>query len=386
MLVSAPSPRGDEGSELLRCTGGNQWGEWLGMSWRAWGRRSETREEGTGRVVQHTLSGASRDCISRPSYALIQIRCGTRIGAEFSWPHGTGQAIQRKRFEPVDTAFTRSGYRDLTTCGDSYREQFAFSDAAWGWYLGEARGWQRTVTVKRYTSPDPRTGQVPADEVVGMTADYAISARQVRWTQSCSHGIEEGWTQRNFSADGCRDAPGTSRWTCGPEVRRPLTLDGLPMGPSTPVELMNDGQKRSVAGTVPRPTGDLRGVRDHRARFQFVDGTPYRKGATAAESNQHFQSSPAMDTTYDGWNLHGSGDQAKVTMQWHKAGFPEHNWRGRFEFYFTADFLHHRRVIDGIDWATGQVTSRTEAVWAPGTGSCSTPETNVAVLRARLSN
>jgi len=368
-----------------RCAGSNTWGKYLGLKATRTGRVAISGTQASG-TWKYYMESATIECVSAPAWKIVQRRCGTQVGADVKWPIGDERAVTTTKFAPKKTPFAKSGYKNLAQCDTSFVASFEFQKPDWGVYRATATGKQRTLTVRVFTEKHAKSGKIPPTEIIGMTGDQAITANRVSWTQSCSNGHEEGeHPGRDFTAQGCLDKPSESRWTCGPALKTPPTVSGI--SNSKPIDIFHDAKKRPVVWNQPKPSGDLNSITGKNVTLGYVDGSPMRAGSSQAAEDQHFLAVPAFGTKVSGWAA-GSKKAGKTEFvtQFFKAGMPKDNFEANTTFRFSAKFKHVRTVVAAVDFATGRLVFKTRTTWETVSAKCVSPTTNLAIVRARLSN
>ena len=383
----APFPRASGSkSKTLRCSGSNQWGKYLGLRWSAWGHTTSNGREGVGSYRYYYMDGAAGECQSAPAWRIETRRCITRVSGDVTWAYRRtdGKQVTTKDLGTSYTAFEKSGHKDLSKCSATFTKNFTFSDAPWGIYKGRAVAYERIMTIRKYVTPDARTGKIAPSVVLSVSGERKVNPVTAYWTQSCAKGVETGKKDRDFSANGCKPKGSTSEWRCVlPSTAYPYVADVRNNGV---IDVFHDAKKQPLEWrTLPKPTGDVRAITGKRVRLDYVQGSPFRRGAAANAANQHFLTIPALGSWQSGWEADGASGRTKYVGQFFKAGLPGQNLILRPLYAFTAEFKHEYAVVSGIR-SDGSLVFRTKTRWAKSTASCPGIPTNLAIQRARITN
>lgn len=383
----APFPRASGSkSKTLRCSGSNQWGRYLGLRWSAWGHTTSSGREGVGSYRYYYMDGATGSCIDAPHYVIETRRCVTRVSGDVTWAYRRtdGKPVTTKNLGTTYTAFEKSGHKDLSKCSSTFTKGFSFSDEPWGQYRGRAVAYERVLTLKRFTTDHARTGKRPPTEIISVSGERRVNPVELWWSQSCSHGVEMGRKSRDFTANGCKPKGSTSEWKCVLPTTAYPYIAGVRN--SAVIDVFHDAKKQPLEWrTLPKPTGDVRGITGKRVRLDYVKGSPFRQGAAVNASNQHFLTIPAMGSWRSGWEADGSAGKTRYVGQFFKAGLPGRNLVLRPLYAFTGEFKHEYAVVSGIR-SDGSLVFTTRTKWAESTASCPGVPTNLAIQRARITN
>lgn len=383
----APFPRASGSkTKALRCSGSNQWGKYLGLRWSAWGHTTSGGREGVGSYRYYFMDGAAGECQSAPAWRIETRRCITRVSGDVTWAYRRtdGKQVATKDLGTSYTAFEKTGHRDLSKCSAAFTKGFSFDDVVWGQYKGRAFAYERIMTIRRYVTPHARTGKIPPSVVLSVSGERQVNPVTVWWTQTCK-GLEIGKKDdRDFTGNGCVPKGSTSEWKCVlPSTAYPYVAG---VRNSRAIDVFHDAKKQPLEWrTLPKPTGDVRGITGKRVRLDYVKGTPFREAAAVNASNQHFLTVPALGSWRSGWLADGSAGKTKYVGQFFKAGLPGQNLVLRPLYAFTAEFKHEYAVVSGIR-SDGSLVFTTKTRWAASTASCPGVPTNLAIQRARISN
>ncbi|MGV8845808.1 MAG: hypothetical protein ACOH1Y_11540 [Propionicimonas sp.] len=333
-------------------------------------------DENGGSPKVSRQDSASYSCIDPPHYDDQDWKCADTVGATADGPYNNPEVPASRFFSagPTPSPFKASGQKSLALCGVAFNQSFVVAMKELGQYKLTATGMQVPCTVRHYTTPNAKTGVIPADFIVSCGAPYPYSVQSVKAQVWCS-GYSLDWSgNHSFLQDECKEVPG--RWTCGPTITAAPKFSGVTV-PATGIGVLGDGAKRPTKWAGPTLSGQMRSVRLKQSKL-FVDpgSTPYRAGQSVNGSTQPFVADPYLNSWLTGWT--------KIwNIGFQEASMPTKTWQATPSWLFKADFATTTISRVTINWTTGAVAATTTTTWVPGTGQCDGTPFVASVNRAR---
>ncbi len=406
LQAGATPVRAGSPSPTVRCSGGNEWGNYLGMKWSSTtiGYRDYDPGGGTGNpadnVMRYSLVEWGSSCIDAPHFYRTTVRCPWALRAESYGPvSNPAQDPKTKDLGTKKLAFQSNQVR--SNCNGYYTKNFSFNGNAWGKWKLSGFGTAKDCTFKVYTTANARTGRVPAEVREWCSDVKTVSDPVVKFQLWCRMGDREvlNWTQpagRTYTAADCEDGdtkPDSGMWTCGLNDPVPW-VNGVKN--DVPIEVLRNGATTRIQWRKqPTLSGNAikaGSVTGRKVDFTLnVDGsTPLRNGLGLDDAKQPFKTTPKLTAgPKAGWTGAGTNTNSSYTQldaNFYKAGTPGKNWRARATWHFTASFRAQKVTTIEFDMAAPDVDFTFADSWYNASATCLSNWSNIPVIKVRLTN
>jgi hypothetical protein len=277
------------------------------------------------------------------------------------------------------------GVRTIEACQNSATDVYISGGSPeYGRYSAAARTRVQFANIKHYTTADPRTGAVPADEIHSVGAISTINPAAARWQSTCA-GFSEGWSG-NFAFNQTECGPNQNQH---PQLYQ-CTIDGdanpLVNGTRTNnATIFRDGEMNTIAWSRPSITGTANGVPEGKTQI-IRSGTPWNttsKFPTAKTNDVELYRDgkskfTKLDgtgwmnkTMSDGWGLkaYWASDTGKPTLL-----TPQYKW--------MADWVISTRTVTSINPLTGAITTAPITQTVSAEALCTGTPLTVNIVRA----